>query len=100
MSGRKEVCAVRICVACDRRKTAAQQAPVPRERRERQEHGLTLRGGLPSTGRMPEATRVSPPGLDLARLAAYLFERAPELAGPDLSAELAPGGKSNLTYVV
>jgi aminoglycoside phosphotransferase (APT) family kinase protein len=36
----------------------------------------------------------SPPGLDLGRLRAYLGD------GPDLSATMFPGGRSNLTYAV
>ena len=39
------------------------------------------------------------PGLDLERLRAYLDASAPHLSG-DLSATLAPGGRSNLTYFV
>jgi aminoglycoside phosphotransferase (APT) family kinase protein len=42
----------------------------------------------------------SPPGLDLARLDAYLRTTAPELTGPGLSARLLAGGRSNLTYAV
>jgi aminoglycoside phosphotransferase (APT) family kinase protein len=41
----------------------------------------------------------SPPGLDLERLAAWLPGVLPS-AGPELSASLIPGGKSNLTYEV
>lgn len=41
----------------------------------------------------------SPPGLDLQRLASWLPGVLPE-AGPGLSAQLVPGGKSNLTYLV
>jgi aminoglycoside phosphotransferase (APT) family kinase protein len=41
-----------------------------------------------------------PEGLDLDRLAAYLREVRPELAGPPLTAEIIAGGKSNLTYRV
>ncbi len=47
----------------------------------------------------PEHTD-EPPGLDLARLHAYLAETAAELTGPRLSARLISGGKSNLTYLV
>lgn len=39
------------------------------------------------------------PGLDLARLRAYLDINAPNLSGK-LSATLVPGGRSNLTYFV
>ncbi|HZN75042.1 MAG TPA: phosphotransferase family protein [Micromonosporaceae bacterium] len=42
----------------------------------------------------------SPPGLDLARLGAYLREQRPDLAAGELSATLIPGGRSNLTYEV
>jgi aminoglycoside phosphotransferase (APT) family kinase protein len=42
----------------------------------------------------------SPPGLDLGRLADHLAAATPGLLGPDLSASLVPGGRSNLTYVV
>lgn len=41
----------------------------------------------------------SPPGLDLGRLSSWLPGVLPQ-AGPELSARLIPGGKSNLTYVV
>ena len=41
----------------------------------------------------------APPGLDLGRLAAWLPAALPE-AGPELSATLLAGGKSNLTYEV
>ena len=41
----------------------------------------------------------SPPGLDRQRLASWLPSVLPE-AGPQLSAQLIPGGKSNLTYLV
>ncbi|MGC4807592.1 phosphotransferase family protein [Micromonospora sp. DT233] len=40
------------------------------------------------------------PGLDLARLAAYLRRAAPGLAGGALRAELLTGGRSNLTYAL
>ena len=42
----------------------------------------------------------TPPGVDLAALATYLREAAPEYAGQQLSAELIAGGRSNLTYFV
>lgn len=42
---------------------------------------------------------MSIPGLDLARLSAYLERHRPELlAGGELTAKLIPGGRSNLTY--
>ncbi|MCI4065008.1 phosphotransferase family protein [Micromonospora sp. R77] len=46
----------------------------------------------------PDAGR-PPKGVDLDRLAAYLAEHRPELAGP-LHARLIAGGKSNLTYLL
>ena len=42
----------------------------------------------------------SPPGLDPARLQAYLREHRPDLAAGETSASLIPGGRSNLTYEV
>src|SRR5262245_57591548 len=42
----------------------------------------------------------SPPGLDLARLADYLAAKQPDLLTEPLDAELAPGGRSNLTYIL
>jgi aminoglycoside phosphotransferase (APT) family kinase protein len=39
-------------------------------------------------------------GLDPARLAAYLAEHRPDLAGDGVRATLIPGGRSNLTYLV
>jgi aminoglycoside phosphotransferase (APT) family kinase protein len=48
------------------------------------------------TGR-PAGDGAVPPGLDLRRLAAWLPGVIPS-AGPDLSARLIAGGKSNLTY--
>ncbi|MFI7574749.1 phosphotransferase family protein [Micromonospora sp. NPDC049497] len=42
----------------------------------------------------------TPRGLDLDRLAAYLTEHRPELAGGELRATLIAGGKSNLTYLL
>ncbi|TYB56235.1 phosphotransferase family protein [Nonomuraea sp. PA05] len=39
----------------------------------------------------------SPPGLDLGALTRYLAAHVPEAAGP-ITAELLPGGRSNLTY--
>jgi aminoglycoside phosphotransferase (APT) family kinase protein len=41
-----------------------------------------------------------PPGLDLARLAAYLEQEVPGLVNGPLHAEVFPGGRSNLTYAV
>ena len=40
------------------------------------------------------------PGLDIARLRAYLDAEHPGLRDGDLRAELIPGGKSNLTYTL
>ena len=40
----------------------------------------------------------NPPGLDLAVLTGYLEKNLPGLATGPLSAELIPGGRSNLTY--
>ncbi|WP_432987254.1 phosphotransferase family protein [Dactylosporangium sp. CA-233914] len=40
----------------------------------------------------------TPPGLDPARLQAYLDEKAPGLVSAPLTAELVAGGRSNLTY--
>jgi len=42
----------------------------------------------------------TPPGLDLARLAAYLDAKAPGLLSDPPHAELIAGGRSNLTYVL
>lgn len=42
----------------------------------------------------------NPPGLDLAALASYLATHRPDLANGPLRAELAAGGRSNLTYFV
>lgn len=47
---------------------------------------------------MAQERPVEPPGLDLARLGAYL-EREGVAAGP-LRAEVIHGGMSNLTYLV
>ncbi|NKQ58974.1 phosphotransferase family protein [Amycolatopsis sp. K13G38] len=41
-----------------------------------------------------------PPGLDLARLRAYLDEQAPGLVAGPLTGEIIEGGRSNLTYIV
>ncbi|MFJ2031971.1 phosphotransferase family protein [Streptosporangium sp. NPDC087985] len=41
-----------------------------------------------------------PPGMDLARVSAYLGGVAPELVRGPLRAEVVAGGKSNLTYLV
>jgi aminoglycoside phosphotransferase (APT) family kinase protein len=41
-----------------------------------------------------------PPGVDLARVSAYLADAAPGLVGGPLRAEVIAGGKSNLTYLV
>ncbi|MDS1271532.1 phosphotransferase family protein [Lipingzhangella sp. LS1_29] len=41
-----------------------------------------------------------PPGIDLQRLASYLDEQRPGLLRGPLSAEVIPGGRSNLTYDV
>lgn len=46
------------------------------------------------------ATPAPPPGVALDRLAAYLRKATPGLFGGPLQAELIPGGRSNLTYVV
>jgi aminoglycoside phosphotransferase (APT) family kinase protein len=40
------------------------------------------------------------PGVDLARLGAYLTREHPELARGPLSGQIIPGGRSNLTYVI
>ena len=45
-------------------------------------------------------SRTDPPGLELARLRAYLDEHRPGLAAGELSAEVVQGGRSNLTYIV
>jgi aminoglycoside phosphotransferase (APT) family kinase protein len=45
-------------------------------------------------------TPTDPPGLDLGRLRAYLDEQRPGLVTGELSAEVVPGGRSNLTYLV
>jgi aminoglycoside phosphotransferase (APT) family kinase protein len=45
-------------------------------------------------------TAPAPPGLDLARLAEFLAAKQPDLLTEPLHAELAPGGRSNLTYVL
>ena len=42
----------------------------------------------------------TPPGLDLARLAEFLRDKAPGLVAEPLHAELIAGGRSNLTYVL
>ncbi|MTD53431.1 phosphotransferase family protein [Amycolatopsis pithecellobii] len=41
-----------------------------------------------------------PPGLDLVRLRAHLDEQVPGLVKGVLTAEVVPGGRSNLTYIV
>jgi aminoglycoside phosphotransferase (APT) family kinase protein len=41
-----------------------------------------------------------PPGLELARLRAYLDRQSPGLVDGPLSAEVVAGGRSNLTYLV
>ncbi|GLY71222.1 phosphotransferase family protein [Amycolatopsis taiwanensis] len=41
-----------------------------------------------------------PPGLDTARLRAYLDEHVPGLVAGPLAAEVVAGGRSNLTYLV
>ncbi len=43
---------------------------------------------------------VDPPGLDTTALRAYLDTERPGMVGGVLRAELIPGGRSNLTYVV
>ncbi len=43
---------------------------------------------------------ISPPGLDLDKLRAYLDEHHPGFADGELHAEVIVGGKSNLTYVL
>ncbi|MEV1144640.1 phosphotransferase family protein [Micromonospora sp. NPDC049799] len=48
----------------------------------------------------PHAPTPTPRGLDLDRLATYLTEHRPELAGGELRATLIAGGKSNLTYLL
>ncbi len=60
-----------------------------------------MSGGTASGGRHadPVTPDQSPPGLDLERLAAWLPGAVPGV-GPDLSARLLVGGKSNLTYEV
>lgn len=45
-------------------------------------------------------SRTDPPGLELARLRAYLDEHRPGLATGELGAEVVQGGRSNLTYIV
>ncbi|MEV8610393.1 phosphotransferase family protein [Amycolatopsis sp. NPDC051373] len=45
-------------------------------------------------------TQSDPPGLDLARLRAYLDEQRPGLVTGELTAEVVQGGRSNLTYIV
>jgi aminoglycoside phosphotransferase (APT) family kinase protein len=45
-------------------------------------------------------SRTDPPGLDLSRLRAHLDEHLPGLASGRLGAEVVPGGRSNLTYLV
>ncbi|QYN17762.1 phosphotransferase family protein [Amycolatopsis sp. DSM 110486] len=45
-------------------------------------------------------TPSDPPGLDLARLRAYLDEQRPGLVTSELTAEVVQGGRSNLTYIV
>ncbi|MET7996119.1 phosphotransferase family protein [Amycolatopsis sp. NPDC005232] len=45
-------------------------------------------------------TPSDPPGLDLARLRAYLDEQRPGLVAGELTAEVVQGGRSNLTYIV
>ncbi|MEV0072727.1 phosphotransferase family protein [Amycolatopsis sp. NPDC050768] len=45
-------------------------------------------------------TPSDPPGLDLARLRAYLDEQRPGLVTGELTAEVVQGGRSNLTYIV
>jgi aminoglycoside phosphotransferase (APT) family kinase protein len=49
---------------------------------------------------MPEETEKHPPGLDLARLGAYLERERPALAAGPVRAEVIQGGRSNLTYRV
>jgi aminoglycoside phosphotransferase (APT) family kinase protein len=48
----------------------------------------------------PATGRPVTPGLDLARLQAYLDAEHPGLRDGDLRAELIPGGRSNLTYTL
>ncbi|QRP43696.1 phosphotransferase family protein [Amycolatopsis sp. FDAARGOS 1241] len=45
-------------------------------------------------------TPSDPPGLDLARLRAYLDEQRPGLVAGELTGEVVQGGRSNLTYIV
>ncbi|WP_236791155.1 phosphotransferase family protein [Amycolatopsis sp. GM8] len=45
-------------------------------------------------------TKEDPPGLDLSRLRAHLDEQVPGLVKGELTAEVVPGGRSNLTYFV
>ncbi|MDT8913847.1 phosphotransferase family protein [Amycolatopsis sp. PS_44_ISF1] len=45
-------------------------------------------------------TPTDPPGLDLGRLRAYLDRQRPGLLSGELTAEVVPGGRSNLTYLV
>ncbi|MFI5607979.1 phosphotransferase family protein [Amycolatopsis sp. NPDC051903] len=45
-------------------------------------------------------TPSDPPGLDLARLRAYLDEQRPGLVTGELTGEVVQGGRSNLTYIV
>jgi aminoglycoside phosphotransferase (APT) family kinase protein len=54
---------------------------------------MTLRARLPGMD-----AAVGPPGLDLARLTAYLDRERPGLVEGPVDAELIAGGKSNLTY--
>jgi aminoglycoside phosphotransferase (APT) family kinase protein len=49
---------------------------------------------------MTDRAATDPPGIDLARLRAYLDEHAPSLPPGALTAERVEGGKSNLTYIV
>jgi aminoglycoside phosphotransferase (APT) family kinase protein len=52
------------------------------------------------TAEEPSVSQGDPPGLELARLRAYLDEQVPGLLGGRLTGEVVEGGRSNLTYVV
>ncbi|GIG99724.1 phosphotransferase family protein [Plantactinospora mayteni] len=54
----------------------------------------------PATAVRPEPPAGSPSGLDLDRLAGHLAAHRPDLLTGPLRAELIPGGRSNLTYLV
>ncbi|HXO20764.1 MAG TPA: phosphotransferase, partial [Thermoanaerobaculia bacterium] len=55
----------------------------------------------PSSAALDRARPVRPgEEIDLSRLAAWLAERMPELAGLPLTLEQFPGGRSNLTYLL